>query len=329
MYKHAHDSLHLWYLKNGRHTLPWRNIDDAYKIWVSEIMLQQTQVKTVLERFYFPFLDAFPTLQDLAEASEDEVLKKWEGLGYYTRARNLHKSAKICQDSLPLTVKELVSLAGIGQSTAHAIAAFAYKTPVPILDANVKRILYRLFATTKANEKELWKMAYSFFDETRPYDYNQAMMDLGSSICTAKLPLCQACPFTQVCEGKDSPLLYPEKKVKKATPIRKKHIIIHEHQNKLALKQRETRFLNGLWGFSEFEVDKDIFYTHTLGDISHTYSHFKLQAQVHLHQDYIEAHEWFSLEELENLALSTADHKALQLYKKTKNQKPKTKNYKL
>ena len=317
MYKEAHNSLHQWYLENGRHNLPWRHIDDAYKIWVSEIMLQQTQVKTVLERFYFPFLEAFPTLQDLAHASEDEVLKKWEGLGYYTRARNLHKTAILSKTSLPLSVTELISLPGIGQSTAHAIASFAYKTPVPIMDANVKRILYRVFAKESAKDKELWKMAYSFFDENRPYDFNQAMMDLGSSVCTSKKPLCQACPFEITCKGKDEPLLYPKKKSKKVTPIRHKHIIIHRHKNKLALKQRETRFLNGLWSFSEYENHEDISFAAKLGDISHVYSHFKLQAKVYLHQDYIEEHEWFSLKEIKTLALSTADHKALELYLKT------------
>ena len=314
MYKKAHDSLYQWYLDNGRHNLPWRNIDDAYKIWVSEIMLQQTQVKTVLERFYFPFIKAFPTLQDLACAREDEVLKQWEGLGYYTRARNLHKTAQLCQHSLPQTVQELMALPGIGQSTAHAVAAFAYKTPVPIMDANVKRILYRIFAIKKASDKELWKLADQFFDENRPYDFNQAMMDLGSSICTSKIALCDKCPFSLVCKASQDPLAYPEKKTKKKTPIRHKHIIIHHYKDKLALKQRETRFLNGLWSFSEFEQSDAINTTMHLGDISHTYSHFKLQAQVHLHDTYIEGHEWFSLNEIKGLALSGADHKALELY---------------
>jgi len=313
MYKKAHDALFKWYQINGRHTLPWRNIDDAYKIWVSEIMLQQTQVKTVLERFYFPFIERFPSLQSLAEAREDEVLKMWEGLGYYTRARNLHKTAKHCKDVLPQTVQELVCLAGIGQSTAHAIAAFAYKTPVPIMDANVKRILYRLFALKKASEKELWEKAYLIFDDTRPYDFNQAMMDLGSTLCTGKIALCDECPFDSVCKACSSALSYPEKKAKKSIPVRQKHIVIHHYKNKFALKQRETRFLNGLWGFNEFEHNEEIEFTQALGKISHTYSHFKLEAEVYIAHCYIEEHEWFSLQEIKSLALSTADHKALAL----------------
>lgn len=313
MFKKSHDLLHQWYTENGRHNLPWRNIDDAYKIWVSEIMLQQTQVKTVLERFYFPFLEAFPTLQDLAQASEDEVLKMWEGLGYYTRARNLHKTAKLSLEALPLTVEELVALPGIGQSTAHAIAAFAYKTPVPIMDANVKRILYRVFAQKKATEKELWKLAYDFFDTSRPYDFNQAMMDLGSSICVGKRPSCPLCPFESICKGSHDPLAYPEKKQKKPVPIRQKHIIIHVYKNKYGLQQRQSKFLNGLWRFSEYELNDEISYTEVLGDISHTYSHFKLQAKVYLKHSYIDEHEWFSLKDINKLALSTAEHKALAL----------------
>jgi len=313
MYKKAHDQLFQWYLLNGRHDLPWRNTDDAYKIWVSEIMLQQTQVKTVLERFYFPFIKKFPSLNDLACASEDQVLKMWEGLGYYTRARNLHKTAKLSKEHLPLTVNELIQLPGIGQSTAHAIAAFAYKTPVPIMDANVRRILFRLFALKKATDKELWQKAHDFFDAARPYDFNQAMMDLGATVCTSKTPLCPQCPFHEICKAVSDPLAYPQKKVKKRTPVRKKHIIIHQHRGKFALKQRKTRFLNGLWGFNEYSNDQEITVTRTLGEISHTYSHFKLKAQVHLHNAYIEEHEWFSLQEIRQLALSGADHKALAL----------------
>ncbi len=313
MYKNLHDTLNSWYRDNGRHHLPWRHIDDAYKIWVSEIMLQQTQVKTVLERFYFPFLERFPTLQELAEAGEDDVLKQWEGLGYYTRARNLHATAQRCKTSLPHSVHELVQLPGIGQSTAHAIASFAYKTPVPILDANVKRILYRFFAIKECKEKELWEKAYELFDEQRPYDYNQSLMDLGSTVCMHKQPLCDICPLASGCQGKLSPLHFPTKKGKKKTPVRHKHIVIHTHNEKYALKQRQSRFLNGLWGFSEYEIEEDIQISQTLGEITQVYSHFKLQATVHLRHEYISEHEWFSLDEIRELALSKADHKALAL----------------
>ena len=315
VFKESHKKLQDWYQKNGRHELPWRKVDSAYPIWVSEIMLQQTQVKTVLERFYLPFLEAFPTLQELANASEDEVLKMWEGLGYYTRARNLHKTAQLCQDSLPQSVTELVALPGIGQSTAHAVAAFAYKTPVPILDANVKRILYRVFGVKKANDKKLWEMAYALFDEEYPFEYNQAMMDVGSLICQAKVAQCEVCPFNAVCKATiDEPLLYPEKKSKKRVPIRQKHIVIHENNNKFALRQRETRFLKGMWGFIEHDDAQEL---ETLGSIKQLYSHFHLYATVYHSTSLIEEEViWYSQKEIESLALSGADHKAFALLTK-------------
>ncbi len=276
-------------------------------------MLQQTQVKTVLERFYFPFLEAFPSLQDLADASEDEVLKKWEGLGYYTRARNLHKTACLSAPLLPQTVNELEILPGIGKSTAHAVAAFSYHTPVPIMDANVKRILYRVFGIKKATDKQLWDYAYKLFDAERPYDYNQAMMDLGAMICTAKAPKCEQCPYDAICKGKIQPLTYPEKKQKKAIPVRQKKIVIYHQNGRYAMQQRSSRFLHGLWGFSEHNLNETIPTEQLLGSITQIYSHFRLEADIYLHQGHIEEYEWFTLKETGSLALSGADHKALKL----------------
>jgi A/G-specific adenine glycosylase len=312
MNQNVYTMLYRWYLKNGRHDLPWRQTNDPYQIYISEIMLQQTQVKTVLERFYFPFLKKFPTLQSLADADEDAVVKAWEGLGYYTRARNLHKAAKQSAPQLPQSVHELEMLTGIGRSTAHAIAAFAYHTPVPILDANVKRILYRLFAKKKASEKELWEMAYKAFDHEHPYDYNQAMMDLGSMVCQSKTVLCDQCPFETVCLGKVAPLKYPAKKVKKKIPIRQKHIVIHQYNGKVALKQRKTRFLHNLWGFHELD-EKPSFSVKKVGEIVHIYSHFRLEATVYLSDEVVEGFEWFAQSAIDALALSGADHKALAL----------------
>jgi A/G-specific adenine glycosylase len=314
MLKQLHDRLNIWYQKHGRHALPWRNTTDAYPIWVSEIMLQQTQVKTVLERFYFPFLKAFPTLSDLAAADLDDVLKQWEGLGYYTRARNLHKAAKLAAPTLPVTVCELVTLPGIGQSTAHAIAAFAYHTPVPIMDANVKRILFRFFGLRKATDKLLWEKAHALFDTERPFDYNQAMMDLGATVCLVKNPLCEMCPFENMCQGKDAPEQYPTKVKKKPIPTRHKHIIIYRHRNRYALWQRQGHFLHGLWGFKELDETPACMNVESLGSISHQYSHFKLNAEVYLcHAAPDEACDWFTREEINALALSGADHKAVHL----------------
>ena len=314
MFKKSHIALQNWYNIYGRHDLPWRMTDDSYKIWVSEVMLQQTQVKTVLERFYFPFLEVFPTMQTLANASEDDVLKMWEGLGYYTRCRNLHKTAKICQSVLPKEVEALIDLPGIGKSTAHAIAAFSFHTPVPILDANVKRILYRVFGVKEAKEKELWRLAYQLFDQTDPYHYNQAMMDLGATLCQAKSVDCDNCPFFTVCKAaQDDPLRYPQKKVKKSVPKRVRHITVHERDGKFALRQRQTRLLHGLWGFIEHDMTQN---ATNIGEIIHKYTHFHLYATVYHTSRPVEDVTWFSREEIDTLALSGADHKILQLLQK-------------
>ncbi|MFZ2891344.1 A/G-specific adenine glycosylase [Sulfuricurvum sp.] len=307
-------SLLRWYEKNGRHDLPWRLTDDPYKIYLSEIMLQQTQVKTVLERFYFPFLEAFPTMEDLARASLDDVLKKWEGLGYYTRARNLHHAARQCNGALPTNAYDLIQLSGIGRSTAHAIASFAYREPLPIMDANVKRILHRYYALQTRDEKKLWEYAYTLFDPEHPFEFNQAMMDVGSSVCLNKKPLCESCPFELWCEGKNTPHSYPEPKIKKIKPIRTRNIIVYQREDRYALMQRQTRFLSGLWGFFECEALPHTLST-PLGHITQSYSHFTLEADVYLSLKEMndEGFEWFSLEEIAQLSLSRADHKVVSL----------------
>jgi A/G-specific adenine glycosylase len=312
MFRTAHDALFDWYKTHGRHDLPWRSTDDPYRIWVSEIMLQQTQVKTVLERFYFPFLEAFPTLSDLAAAEPDDVLKRWEGLGYYTRARNLHGAARLAAPALPQTVSELQALPGIGKSTAHAIAAFAYHTPVPIMDANVRRILYRFFGIEKATEKRMWEHAHALFDAERPFDYNQAMMDLGSMLCTPKAPACRRCPLASHCRGKADPLAYPEKTARKAVPVRRKTIVVHRHGGRFGMRQRTGRFLHGLWGFAEYD-DLDTSDMTPLGSVTQKYSHFTLEGEVFVTERFDPELEWFGLERIRELALSGADHKVLKL----------------
>lgn len=314
MHNKIHNLLLQWYKINGRHDLPWRITDDPYKIYLSEIMLQQTQVKTVLERFYFPFLEKFPTLLDVAKSDLDDVLKMWEGLGYYTRAKNLHTAARQCQGILPLSASELLELPGIGRSTAHAISAFAYKESLPILDANVKRILHRYFAIEQRDEKQLWKAAYELFDAKHPFEYNQAMMDIGSMVCLAKKPLCDVCPFEKECKGKSNPIKYPQAKIKKIKPVRNRIIVVYTRNGKFALSQRKERFLHGLWGFVQYEAvekNEEIL----VGHVTQQYSHFTLQADVYLcESDYVnEKCEWFAPSEIMNLSLSGADHKVLKL----------------
>ncbi len=274
-------------------------------------MLQQTQVKTVLERFYFPFLERFPTLKLLGESSLDDVLKMWEGLGYYSRAKNLHRAAQQAQGTLPSSVEELIELPGIGINTAHAVAAFAFRQAVPVMEANVKRILCRLHQLEAPSSKTLWHYAEELLDRNNPYDYNQAMMDIGSMVCLPRNPLCDTCPFETICKGKEEPERYPMRK-KRIVPIREQEIVICSHQNRIALKQRKGKFLHGLWGFyAPDEKPEEMEY---LGEVSHQYTHFKLKCRVYHYPERVpEQRHYFSLKMIGTLAISKVDEKIIKL----------------
>lgn len=320
-----HRRLHRWYATHGRHELPWRNTDDAYAIYISEVMLQQTQVQTVLTRFYHPFLREFPSLQALADAPRDAVMKRWEGLGYYSRAANLHKAAQQAVPALPQSVDALLALPGIGRNTAHAIAAFAYHQPVPVMEANVKRVLCRIFALENPSAETLWHYAAALLDAQQPFDYNQAMMDIGSLLCTKRQPDCAQCPANHLCMGKDAPMNYPAPKAKKAVPLRKAHMVIWQNaKGQVHLTPRETAFLGGLYGFAEYPATTDTvsFYNKAypladaekLGEVSQTYSHFRMDAQVwRVQVGEAKGKDWYSVEEITSLALSGIDHKILKL----------------
>ena len=310
-----HQNLLTWYQKNGRHDLPWRQTHDPYHIYISEIMLQQTQVGTVLERFYFPFLKRFPTLATIAQAPLDDVLKQWQGLGYYTRAKNLHIAARTCKDQLPQTKEALEALPGIGKSTAHAILAFGFHQPYPVLEANVKRIITRIYALTEPKDKELWEHAWSLLDHAHPYAYNQAMMDIGAMVCTPKDPLCTACPFNVTCKGQHAPQMYPTPKKKKVVPSKRRIALLITKEGKLGLIQRKERFLHGLWGFVQCdEVPKDGKF---LGKATHTYSHFKLALELFTCKEPPLVDGWFTCKEIDTLALSKIDEKLLALVLKS------------
>jgi A/G-specific adenine glycosylase len=309
--KETHKKIHLWYKDHGRHDLPWRSTTDPYEIYLSEVMLQQTQVKTVLERYYFPFLKKFPTLKALGEAPLDDVLKMWEGLGYYNRAKNLHKTAGLV-DTLPVDLNALIKLPGIGQNTAHAVASFAFKQPVPIMEANVKRILCRLHKLTKPSDKVLWEIAYTLVDKENPFDYNQAMMDIGATLCKPKEPLCDACPLESICQGKEEATLYPTKK-KRKVPTREEHIMISIYNDKLSLTQRKGKFLHGLWGFEATEVP--LCASEYIGEVTHAYTHFKLLCKVYVYYEIDREQEnYFSTEEIRKLAISKVDEKIVKLF---------------
>lgn len=316
MYKEAHKSLLKWYKENGRHSLPWRLTNNPFKVYLSEVMLQQTQVKTVLERFYFPFLRAFPTLKSVADAPLGDVLKKWEGLGYYTRAKNLHHTALTCKGILPQNIVELEALKGIGKSTAHAIGVFAYGQVLPILDANVKRVLCRFFGLSTKDEKVLWIKAWEFLNQKNPYEHNQALMDLGSLICTSRNPLCDECPLHVKCIGKTDPRNYPLSQKKRPVPLRQKIALVMYKDGKLGLIQRKERLLHGLWGFVQTLDKPDC--SKKLGKVEQVYTHFKLDLEVLLCEPIEEVDGWFSVEEIDKLAISTVDKKILKLFTASK-----------
>lgn len=249
-----------WYDQHAA-DLPWRQSKDVYRIWLSEIMLQQTQVETVIP-YYRRFLDAFPTVHDLAKASVAEVLKLWEGLGYYSRARNLHKTAHIVSYELrgefPQTADTLQNLPGIGRYTANAIASIAFSEAVPVLDGNVIRVFSRLIdlvedVTLPTTKDQLWRLAEAWLDQERSGDYNQALMELGRVICKPKNPLCTACPVKEHCKAlaNGTQSQRPIKKRKAATP----HYdvaagLIWNRTGQLLITQRPLDgLLGGLWEF--------------------------------------------------------------------------------
>lgn len=326
-HRRFHTALHRWYAEHGRRDLPWRNTRDPYPIYLSEIMLQQTQVKTVLERFYHPFLARFPSLQALADAPREAVLKQWEGLGYYNRAANLHKAAQAAAPALPDTVEALEALPGIGRNTAHAVAAFAFGRAVPVMEANLKRVLCRIYALENPKGEELWDRAFALLDGNNPFDYNQAMMDIGAMVCTKRNPHCGECPAEFFCKGKTTPEAYPQAKQKKATPVRRGIAIIWEDAaGRLSLAPREGAFLRGLYGFSVHGEDVETLYKENtayalaedgefLGEVSQTYSHFQQVVAVWRLRvaGAGQAEDWYSPQEIAALALSGIDHKIWEL----------------
>lgn len=257
-----------WHGVSGRSGLPWQDNRDPYAVWVSEIMLQQTQVATVLER-YPRFMKRFPTVRKLALADIDEVLAEWAGLGYYTRARNLHACAQQVVDQFsgqfPQETQLLEKLKGIGRSTAGAIAAFAFHQRAPILDANVKRILARLYAIegslqNKAVNDHLWAIAENLLpknSQDMPV-YTQALMDFGATWCTSRKPVCltseKKCPFAKECQANLSGqvMLFPQKFAKTKSPEFENELLLIRHGNSVLLQKRPSKAIwGGLWSLPE------------------------------------------------------------------------------
>ena len=286
-----------WQKQHGRHALPWQNTRDAYRIWLSEIMLQQTQVTAVIP-YYQRFLARFPDVASLAVAPSEDVMAHWSGLGYYTRARNLHRCAQRVVDEFggvfPSDPDVLASLPGIGRSTAAAIAAFAYGARAAILDGNVKRVFCRVFGIDgypgeKRIEDRLWRRAVALLPEDGIEAYTQGLMDLGATLCTRSSPVCQRCPLAQRCVALATSRVreLPVRKPKKAVPEKSTTMLVITEGSEVLLEQRPD---SGIWGgllsLPEFGPEADIeaaaarfgiFHgSERLQPFSHTFTHFKL-----------------------------------------------------
>ena len=245
-----------WFDHHGRHDLPWQHPRTPYRVWLAEIMLQQTQVTTVIP-YYRRFLKRFPTLRALARASQDEVLSLWSGLGYYARGRNLLQAAQIIQKQhggrFPREFDAVAALPGIGRSTAGAILAQAYGHRHAILDGNVRRVLARHAGISgwpgePGVAKKLWAVAEQHLPQSRLADYTQALMDLGATVCTARAPACSACPLRRDCLALARDLVeeLPTSKPKRSRPQRRAHLLLIENRNGSFLLERRPPA--GIWG---------------------------------------------------------------------------------
>jgi A/G-specific adenine glycosylase len=288
-----------WQELHGRHDLPWQAVHDPYAVWVSEIMLQQTQVAAVIP-YYRRFMARFPDIASLAAADEDAVLQCWSGLGYYSRARNLHAAARQIMEihggTFPDDFDAIQSLPGIGRSTAAAIAAFSFGQRRAILDGNVKRVLTRNFGIEgwpdqSSVQKQLWELAESLLPDDRIVAYTQGLMDLGATLCTRTRPRCGACPLQENCIAlrDDRITRLPTPKPRKSVPQKQIVMLLLRDGNEILLEKRPPSGIwGGLWSLPEVAIDTDVIRAArerhgletealpALPEISHTFTHFRL-----------------------------------------------------
>jgi len=299
-----------WYQDNARQ-LPWRDHPDPYVVWVSEIMLQQTRVETVIP-YFRKWVERFPTISNLAAAPQRQVLNLWEGLGYYSRARNLHRAAQIIVEDydgqVPQDVKTLKKLPGIGAYTAGAIASIAFGADEAALDGNIRRVLSRVFnltepAGSRVGEKHLWGIADEYLPPGKAGDYNQALMDLGATICTPKAPGCTACPVSDLCQANALGIQTerPVPKTKSKIPHYIVAAAVFQQDDKVMIVQRpQSGLLGGMWEFPGGkqetgedlksclrreiceELDVEIQVGEQFGVYNHAYTHFRVTLHAFL-----------------------------------------------
>ncbi len=314
------DALLTWFAAEAR-PLPWREARTPYRVWVSEAMLQQTQVATVIP-YFARWLERFPTVETLAAAPLGDVLKVWEGLGYYRRARLLHDGAKVVVSEhggrLPETYAELLKLPGFGPYTAAAVASIAFGQRVLAVDGNVKRVasrLYRLPGEVKPLEVEARLELH--LPERDAGTFNEALMDLGATLCTPRSPRCGACPVRGLCEAFRAGEVgrFPEPKKRKAVPELRRYALVCRKGSALWLRERaETEMLGGLWGFVLSETEPE---GEKLEPVRHAYTHFKITATPVLVKTPPAEGRWVERSALSALALSKLDHRVLAVIDKS------------
>ena len=340
-----HQALLGWYRANKR-DLPWRNTDDPYRIWVSEVMLQQTQVVTVVP-YYHRFLQRFGDIESLARANSQDVLKVWEGLGYYARARNLHRAASIVlkehRGVIPDRWAEFRKLPGVGDYIAAAVLSLAFEQPYPVVDGNVKRVLARLFvmnnSVNKTSAAKIFReVSGTLLDRQQPGTFNQAMMEIGAVVCKPQHPLCDTCPVLKMCKAYQSGTVldYPKKVKKPPTPQYRIAVgVVFKNGRVLITRRKPSGLLGGLWEFPGGKIQKSespeaacireikeevnlaIKIDSHLNRIKHAYTHFKIVMDVFC-CSYISGrvtlngpvdHRWINLQQLDDYPFPKANHK--------------------
>lgn len=331
------EKLLIWYANNKR-PMPWRDVKDPYKVWVSEVMLQQTRVDTVIA-YYQRWMDRFPSLSSLAMATQEDVLRLWEGLGYYTRARKLHEAAKVVMNEhagvIPTDPVALRTLPGVGPYTAAAIASFAFNADTFPVDGNINRVFARVFGI----QTQLGSMEFArsieekrseVFPVGRSSDFNQAIMDLGATICKPVSPVCPKCPLNSLCVSKSAPERLPNKPLKKTVPtVAKLGLAMTCNKQTLVFQREERGLLGGLWEFPSIELDGEgaleegfAKFTQKFGklysngeflvEIKHVYTHFKVLERVWIYRierppENTSGGRWVAISELETLPMGKID----------------------
>ncbi|MBN2767569.1 MAG: A/G-specific adenine glycosylase [Campylobacterales bacterium] len=309
--KSAQNALLSWYKKSGRHDLPWRNTQDIYHVYLSEIMLQQTQVNRVLEEYYPQFLKRFPTLQTLAFASLDDVLASWSGLGYYSRARNLHKTAQLNPKGLPDELSALLKLPGIGKYTASAICSFGYNQNVPVVDTNIARVLQRVFAIQKRDEKILWQKAESLLNTKASRAHNLALMDLGSLVCLPQNPKCEFCPLNEMCQGKVNPEFYAKTKKTRYEAMELFYGVFIE-DDRIALVNAQGNMYKGMLELPNIDPIEEWH----IGNFKHSYTKYRLNVHLYALDEAPFNAVWVDIRAFDDAPISSLTKKAKKFFYK-------------